>query len=124
MNRDKSYSNTEIGKHIEEYACRYLKSHDYEIIETNWRYKKAEIDIIAKYDELIVFVEVKSRSSTYFGEPETAINDKKEQLLLFAAQRYLENISFDWAIRFDIISIQMDLFKRPILLKHIKDVFF
>jgi len=112
------------GKKAEEHAASYLRKKNYKIIEQNWRYKKAELDIIAKKNDVLVFVEVKSRSYSFYGEPETAIDDKKAKLIFAASQAYMEKTSYLWAIRFDIISIILDKEGRPVLLKHIKDVFF
>lgn len=112
------------GKRAEEHAVSYLKKKFYKIIDRNWRYKKAELDIIAIKKEVLVFVEVKSRSYSYFGEPETAVNEKKAELIFAASQAYMEKTGHLWAIRFDIISIILDKEGRPVLLKHIKDVFF
>ena len=120
----KKLNNSEIGRISEDHASLFLNRNGYIILERNWRHKKAEIDIIASKNSILTFVEVKSRSSIFFGEPESAIDNNKESLLFAAAQRYMEQKSYEWAIRFDVISIILDSSKRPILLKHLKDVFF
>ena len=58
--------------------------------------------------KLLVFVEVKSRSYTFFGEPESAVSAKKQKLISDAAAAYMEQISYNWAVRFDIIGIVFD----------------
>jgi len=118
------YNTILTGKRAEEHAANYLKKKHYQIIEQNWRYKKAELDIIAKKNDALVFIEVKSRAYSYYGEPETAVNEKKTELIFAAAQAFMEKTNYLWAIRFDIISIIHDNRGRPVLLKHIKDVFF
>ena len=95
----------EIGNIGEQLAKKYLESKDIEILETNWRFGRAEIDIIAKSNEILVFVEVKTRSNDFFGQPEEFIDEKKEGLVSDAANAYMQKINYDWAIRFDIISI-------------------
>ena len=117
-------SNTQIGTIGEKIACEYLVQNAFIILENNWRYKKAEIDIIAKQDDILVFVEVKTRSSTFFGKPEEAITEKKEALIIDAAQRYMESINHHWEIRFDIISIILDKNYQSLEINHFKDAFF
>ena len=70
----------ELGKKGEQLAIDYLVKKGYKILDKNWRYLKAEVDIIAKKDSMIVAVEVKTRSSDYFGDPQDFINKKKISL--------------------------------------------
>lgn len=114
-----------IGRKGEDIATAYIKELGYEILERNWRYNRAEIDIIGKDQYGLVFIEVRARSSSNFGQPEETISDYKQQLIFSAAQRYMEKIDYDWEIRFDIIAI---LFHENVEfknydLKHIKDVY-
>lgn len=117
-------SNKEIGRKGEETAQVYLANLGYSILEMNWRFKKAEIDIIAKDKETLVFIEVKTRSYSSFGDPEEFISDKQEALIIDAAQRYMEKIGHDWEIRFDIISILVDKTLEINKIDHFKDAFF
>lgn len=78
-------SRKEIGKLGENIAVEFLLKKGYTIIERNWRFKKAEIDIIAKIGPFIVFIEVKCRSTEIFGPPEQSINNKKEKLYKIAS---------------------------------------
>jgi putative endonuclease len=112
-----------IGKRGEDIASEYLTKLGYTILERNWRIGKAEIDIIAKDGEILIFVEVKTRSSAHFGSPEESISNYKENLIIDAAGRYMEQINHDWEIRFDIISIVFDLEDLPII-NHYKDAFY
>ena len=66
-----------FGQIAEQRAVTYLKKTGYEIVEQNYRYRKAEIDIIARKDNFIIVVEVKARSSSYYGAPESFVNRKK-----------------------------------------------
>ena len=68
-----------LGRKGEELATTFLKEKGFEILHKNWRYKKAEIDIIGQLKDTLVFVEVKCRKSEFFGRPEQAINHKKEE---------------------------------------------
>lgn len=97
--------NQNLGRQGEELATSFLKEKGFEILHKNWRYKKAEIDIIGQLKDTLVFVEVKCRKSEFFGRPEQAINHKKEELYKLAAENYLEVNNLDHEIRFDVISI-------------------
>jgi len=113
------------GKKGELAAREFLVKNNYEILDTNWRFKKAEIDIIAKdlSEDVLVFFEVKTRTYDYYGNPEDFVTERKKQLMLDAASRYMEKINYDWAIRFDIIGI---LWKddNNVVIRHYKDAFF
>lgn len=71
-----------LGIEGEDFAVTFLKKLGWQILERNWRNKKAELDIIAKDGEILVFVEVKTRSTNYFGPPEWAVTEKKSVCLL------------------------------------------
>ena len=105
-------------------AAKYLISIGYKLLEKNWRYSKAEIDLILKSDEILVFCEVKARTGDHFGQPEDSISAQKENLIQDAAQRYMELINYEWEIRFDIISIMLDKQGQLRSLRHFKDAFF
>jgi len=113
----------EIGRLGEQLAEKYLKQNNYEILETNWRYSRAEIDIIAKENGVLVFVEVKSRSNDRFGNPEDSISEKKRSFLADAATRYMEIIGHEWEIRFDVISLIIST-PEKYTIDHFKDSFF
>ena len=95
----------ELGKEGELIALMFLEREGYKIRATNYRWQKAEVDIIASKDEFLVFIEVKTRSSEKFGLPEQAITPQKESLYKDAAEAYLEQNPSDFEIRFDVISI-------------------
>ncbi len=113
----------EIGRKGEQLAVEFLQKKDYQILETNWRFSRAEVDIIAKDGEILVFVEVKTRSYTWYGEPEESITAKKEALLADAAAVYMEKVGHEWEIRFDIISVLLEENKPP-RIRHFEDAFF
>lgn len=114
--------NNELGTQAEILAVNYLKEKSFEILETNWRAGHKEVDIICRKNELVIFVEVKFRTSTAFGLPETFVNPKKIQLLKQVAAVYLENNAKLIPIRFDIIAIAKTLDPSSIL--HIEDAFY
>ena len=113
----------ETGKYGEALAVAFLKKKGFGILETNWRFSKAEVDIIAKDGEVLVFVEVKTRSSDFFGKPEDFITKHKEQLIADAASVYMKIIDHDWEIRFDFISILLKN-KNDYSIEHFEDAFF
>lgn len=91
-------------------------------METNWRYKKLEIDIIALDNNIIVFVEVKTRGSDEYGEPETFVSLKKQRFIIEAANNYIIANNINYEARFDIVSI---LFKNnQFVIKHLPDAFY
>ena len=94
-----------LGKEGELIALMFLQKEEFHILKTNWRYQKAEIDIIAQKDSFLVFVEVKTRGSKKFEKPEEAIDKKKITLYKDAAEGYLGQYPSDAEIRFDVISI-------------------
>jgi len=112
----------ELGKKGEELARRFLEENGYVIIETNWRHEKDEIDIIAKEKDELVIVEVKTRSTSFFGDPEDAVGSRKEEFLIRATEAYLEENELDIDTRFDIISIILNNKEQKI--RHIVDAFY
>lgn len=113
----------ELGKKGEEIATNFLLKKGFEILEANWRYRRSEIDLIAKKDEVLIFVEVKTRSDDYFGRPESFVTDRKRALMIDAANAYMEEIGHEWEIRFDVIAI---IYHNPVhqTIDHFKDAFF
>jgi putative endonuclease len=97
--------NKKTGIRGEEVAIRWLTKKGYTIIVCNWRYKRWEIDIIAGKDEMLHFVEVKSRSTTKYGYPEAGVNIKKLTSLKSAVEGYL-NLYPEWStIQIDVLTI-------------------
>lgn len=112
----------ELGKLGEELAVEYLQKEGYEILETNWVFQKAEIDIIAKKGEIIAVIEVKTRSSIEFGLPQDFVKPKKIQLLVKAINEYIISNNLDLEVRFDIISIHKDA--KNFKIEHLVDAFY
>lgn len=111
----------DLGKAGEELALAELRKLGYEILHTNWRYGNDEVDIIAKEDNMIVLVEVKTRQTNYFGEPETFVTKKKQFFLIRAANHYAVKYDIMEEFRFDIVSVLFNSKQQDI--KIIKDAF-
>ena len=110
-----------VGKTGEELALTFLKEKGYEILHTNLRLEKVEVDIIAKDKNQIVFVEVKTRSSAMV-EPEKAVNKSKQKNLQRAAEIFLEERQLKNELRFDIIAIVKQ--KNNTDIEHFEDAFY
>ena len=112
--------NRELGARGEEAAVRFLKRHDYEIIERNWTCPAGEADIIAMDEDAIVFVEVKTRRSTDMGLPSEAVDAKKRERYERIAAMFLAHYDVvDVQVRFDIISIVVVSPDRAMIRHHI-----
>jgi putative endonuclease len=112
----------ELGKLGEELAVEFLRKDGYEILETNWIFQKAEIDIIAKKETILAVVEVKTRSSLEFGLPQDFVKPKKIQLLVKAINEYVVSKDLDIEVRFDIIAIHKE--NKSFAIEHLKDAFY
>lgn len=114
----------ELGKQGENLAVEYLREKGWRIAARNWRSGRGEIDIIAwEAENLLVFVEVKTRSYDNFGGPEASVGGPKQDMIAKTAGRYMELIDYEWIIRFDVISL---IFRKGKLLeiRHVEDAFF
>jgi putative endonuclease len=112
--------NQSVGKKGEIIAAAHLQKGGYEILATNYRAGRGEIDIIAKIDTTLVFLEVKTRSNSKFGFPEEAVTQKKADKLIETAEVYLDEISWEGPIRFDIISVNL---QGSLEVMHFEDAF-
>ncbi len=112
----------ELGKLGEELAVEFLQKNGYEILETNWTFQKAEIDIIAQKENTLAIVEVKTRSSLDFGLPQDFVKPKKIQLLVKAVNEYVVSKDMDIEVRFDIIAIHKE--GKSFVIEHLKDAFY
>lgn len=112
----------ELGELGEELAVEELEKNGYEIVERNWRYKKAEVDIIARKNNVLIAVEVKTRSNDYMGNPEDFVSSKKIKLLVEAVNEYVISKDLEVEVRFDIIAIIKN--ENQFTLEHFEDAFF
>jgi putative endonuclease len=112
----------ELGKLGEELAEEHLRKNGYAILDSNWTFQKAEIDIIAMKENTLAIVEVKTRSSLDFGLPQDFVKPKKIQLLVKAVDAYVNQKNLDLEIRFDIIAINK--VGKDFNVEHITDAFY
>ena len=112
----------DFGNWGEKIAIDFLIKKGYEIKETNWRFQKAEVDIIAQIESTLVAVEVKTRSTDYFGNPQDFINPKKTKLIVKAVDEYVNRHDLDVNVRFDVIAIIKT--KNATNIEHLEDAFF
>lgn len=112
----------DFGKKAEELAAEYLHKNGYKILVRNFRYQKAELDLVAEKDSLIVVVEVKARSTDVFNLPQEAVNKRKIKLIVSAANYFMEEYNKNQEVRFDIISVLPDENKN-LMIEHITDAF-
>lgn len=117
------------GAQGEDLAVTFLTKKGYEIVVRNYRYKRGEIDVIAKKvsddlkSKLLVFVEVKLRSYDAYGLPEETVSENQQNLIMTTAEYYIEEINWEYDIRFDIVAIQLRRGLPP-LISHFEDVFY
>ena len=97
----------EIGRQGENLAAEFLQAKGWEIVTRNFRHKKAEIDLIIKRDDWTIFVEVKTRSSADYGEPEDFVDEFKARKIFEAAEEYIFATNWMGHVRFDVISIKL-----------------
>lgn len=112
----------ELGKFGEAQAMEYLQQNNYAILETNWTFQKAEIDIIAQKENILAIVEVKTRSSIEFGLPQDFVKPKKIQLLVKAVNEYVISNDLDVQVRFDIIAVYKE--DGDFKIEHIEEAFY
>lgn len=110
-----------LGKKGEDLAVEYLQLKEYEILERNYRYQKAEVDIIAKRDHTLIAAEVKTRSTPEFGDPQEFVKPKQIQQLVKAMNYYVEENELDLEVRFDVVAIIKN--KAGTRIEHIQDAF-
>jgi putative endonuclease len=109
------------GKNGEQEAVKFLQKKGLTIMEINWRTGKLEIDIIAKDKEELVIVEVKTRGTNAFGEPEVFVNKRKQNHLIKAANAYIQSVDFNGETRFDVVAITGK--NSELMVKHIPNAF-
>ena len=111
----------ETGKQGESIAVEYLQNKGYLIIGQNWHNHHQEIDIIATKGNELVIVEVKCRTGTPLTEPYAAVNRNKQNLLIKAANAFIQQKNINMETRFDIISITLG---KEVKIDHIENAFY
>ncbi len=112
----------DLGNKGEQLAINFLLKKGYTILDKNWRFQKAEVDIIARKDATLAVVEVKTRSNIDFGNPQDFVNPKKIKLLVAAIDEYVISKDLDVDVRFDIIAIVKE--NNNFTISHLKDAFY
>jgi len=92
-----------IGENL---AAEFLANKGFTVVARNYRWKKAEIDLIVSRENWLIFVEVKTRSSDAYGKPETFVGDQQRRLIYEAAEEYIFRNDWQGHIRFDIVSVK------------------
>lgn len=103
-------------------AKEYLLQKGWKLLAENWRFEHKEVDLIFQEGKELVIVEVKTRSTDYFGNPEEAINKAKEEHLIYAAEAYLEEHNLNLEVRYDVLAVILKNGKHKIT--HIVDAFY
>lgn len=110
------------GAEGEQLACRWLQDRGYRILHRNWRHGRQEVDIVARDGRFLVVVEVKTRGSGRWGDPELAVGPAKRRQLGLAAEELVHSVEGDLELRFDVIGITHTPAGPEIL--HIPDAFY
>ncbi len=112
----------EFGKKGEQLAEEYLRNKGYSIREKNYRYLKAEVDIIAQKGDVLAIVEVRSRSTNFIENIQDTVTKKKIQLQILAADYYVTHFELDVEVQFDIITIRKE--KNNFIINHIENAYY
>ena len=112
----------DFGQLAEDLAAEFLSKKHYKILARNFRYQKAEIDIVAEFEGVIVVTEVKARSYNTLIEPQEAVTKKKIKSIVMCSDFFMNERKIDKEVRFDIITVLPD--EQGVLqLNHIEDAF-
>jgi putative endonuclease len=112
----------ELGKKGEQLAVDFLLKNNYAIVERNYRFEKAEVDIIAQKEDILAIVEVKTRSTADFGDPQDFVKPKQIKNLVKAVDEYVTVNDLDVEVRFDIIAIVKE--GKGFSIEHLENAFY
>ena len=115
-------SKMQTGLDGENAAAEFLVSKGYEVVERNYRSGKAEIDLIVRKGNWLVFVEVKTRSNSGYGFPEAFVDRAQKELILKTAVNYMYKINWKGNVRYDIVSVLGVEYEREVV--HFEDAFY
>lgn len=115
-------AHNDTGAEGEQLAAEHLEKNGFEILDRNWRHRNFELDLVARENDFIVVVEVKTRKSLYGGEPEVSVNRQKQRSIIKAANAYVVYHGIDMQVRFDIIGVVIK--GKTHFINHIKDAFY
>jgi len=117
-----SNHNKQFGKLGEDIAAGYLERKGYKILVRNYTYARVEVDVVCEYNNEIIFVEVKTRTSDQMAYPEQAVGKAKQKNIRLAAESFLEENQITSSVRFDIIAVVKNESKFEI--EHFEDAFY
>ncbi len=115
---------TRLGNRGEKLAAEHLKGLGFLILDTNFRCREGEIDIVARQGDTLVFVEVRTRRGSAFGTPQESLTPAKGRKIIITAQTYLqthEDLPLDW--RIDVVAVEMDRGGKLLRLELIENAF-
>lgn len=112
----------ELGQLGESLAADYLVTKQFEILDRNYRWKKSEIDIVCKKDDLLIIVEVKTRQTAAYGQPYEAVTRSKQKQIIKVTNQYILENDLDLEVRFDVVSIVQNQHRTAI--EHIEEAFY
>ena len=116
-------THNELGEWGEQYAADYLVGQGYRILDRNWYFEKAELDIVCQKEEgILVIVEVKTRNSDFFGDPQEFVTPGKIKNLIKAANEYVISKDLDVEVRFDIVAVLKN--QKREALEHFENAFY
>lgn len=115
-------THNQFGELGEQMAADYLKRNGYAILRRNYRYLRAEVDIIAQKETILAIVEVRSRSSEFHESIAHTVNKKKIKLLTMAADHFVVDNNLDVEVRFDIITLLKK--EGRFFMEHLQDAFY
>ncbi len=114
--------NLQTGRLGEDIARRYLENNGYQIVEQNYRTRYAEIDLIVRKDDILVFVEVRTKIGDKFGRPEESIDKNKIKRLIRNTLAYRAIRKLDTRFRIDAICIVLDEDRTPLSISHYENI--
>lgn len=109
---------TNIGRMGENLAADFLQKKGFTVVARNYRFGKAEIDLIVERGDWLLFIEVKTRSSTDYGEPEEFVSSLQVNRIFDAAEEYIFKCDWQGNIRFDVVSIKLG---KETIIEHLED---
>lgn len=115
-------SKHQLGRQGEAAAAAFLIQNGHQILEQNYRYLKAEVDVIALKKNCLIAVEIKTRSSDFFGAPESFLKPKQQQRIVTAIDYFVKQNNLNVEVRFDVISVLKK--GGNFQIKHIKNAFY
>lgn len=112
----------ELGQLGENLAVDHLVKNKFEILDRNYRWKKLEVDVICRKDDLLIIVEVKTRQTSAYGQPYQAVTRSKQKQIIKVANQYIQENDVDAEVRFDVVSIVQNQHRTDI--EHIEGAFY